>query len=467
MNEWASRRKMVYLAGAVLVLATIASLIFFKVWHEEPTCNDGMMNGDEKGIDCGGSCTLLCSSATIEPIVKWGPRYFEALPKVWSAIVYVENPNVDARAVYAPYTFTFYDERGTVIAKREGATVLPKAKTVGIFEGSISMDNNSKPKRAVFELGQRMVWQNDRGEESHLRITHTPILSLASSPRVEASVSNTGIEELNNIELIVSIFDGSDNTIAASRTFIDRLKRNETAQAFFTWPKPFDLGKKICEKPSNIMLVIDRSGSMASLGGNPPEPLNSTKEAASYFIEQVGSKDRVGVVSFATSAKEPIDAVLAADFESAKKAVESIMIDKSGTQYTNIFSAIRSSWAELVSPRALEEGANKVLILLTDGEANSPKSPNGKTEADDIKYAESLALSESESAKKEGMTIYTIGLGDKINDTFLKSVASGADKYFYAPSADSLKDIYRQISSEICEEVPARIEITHKVLGPI
>lgn len=466
-NEWASRRKMVYLAGAVLVFSLISLLIFFKFWYEEPTCNDGVMNGDEKGIDCGGSCILLCSSATIEPIVKWGPRYFEVLPDVWSAIAYVENPNVDARAVYAEYSLTFYDERGAVIAKREGATVLPKAKTVGVFEGTITMKNNAKPKRAVFEIGDKIVWQNDRGEESNLRITHTPILNLAYAPRVEALVANTGIEELHNIELVISIFDGSDNTIAASRTFIDRLKRNESAQAFFTWPKPFDLGKKMCEKPSNIMLAIDRSGSMASLGGNPPEPLNSTKEAASYFISQIGAKDKVGVVSFATSAKNPIDAQISADVEVAKKAVEAIQIEKTGTQYTNILSAIEASWTELVSSRALQDGVNKVLVLLTDGIANNPRSPTGKTEADDIKYAETLALSKAQEAKRDGVLIYTIGLGDKINDAFLRNIASDEHKYFYAPSAESLKDIYKQISSEICEEVPARIEITHKVLGTI
>ena len=45
------------------------------------------------------------------------------------------------------------------------------------------------------------------------------------------------------------------------------------------------------------MLLLDRSGSMASLGFNPPQPLSDAKEAAVSFIKQLGSSDRVGIIS--------------------------------------------------------------------------------------------------------------------------------------------------------------------------
>jgi F0F1-type ATP synthase gamma subunit len=105
------------------------------------------------------------------------------------------------------------------------------------------------------------------------------------------------------------------------------------------------------------------------------------------------------------------------------------------------------------------------MILLTDGVANKPGNPGGRTEAEDIQYAEKLALKEAADAKKDGVTVYTIGLGKKINETFLKSAASAEDHYFFAPSAKDLEAIYKNISSEICQEVPARIEITYKVFG--
>ena len=192
--------------------------------------------------------------------------------------------------------------------------------------------------------------------------------------------------------------------------------------------------------------------------------LSIAKEAASSFVDQLSPEDKIGVVSFATSVKDPIDLTLTSDFDSAKQAIDSIDIETGGTQYTNIYEALHSSWQELVSARAQGE-ALKIVILLTDGIANNPKNPNGNTEADDIKYAENLAIKESSNAKNDGLTIYTIGLGENINESFLKTIASTPDNYFFAPSALNLETIYKDISSSICKEVPARIEITYKIFG--
>jgi secreted protein with Ig-like and vWFA domain len=118
----------------------------------------------------------------------------------------------------------------------------------------------------------------------------------------------------------------------------------------------------------------------------------------------------------------------------------------------------------LVSARS-ENKLSKIIILLTDGVANNPTDPQGHTEADDIKYAENLASKEAASAKSDGIVIYTIGLGNKINESFLKNVASGENNYFFAPTAANLETIYKNISSDICKEMPARIEITYKIFG--
>jgi Mg-chelatase subunit ChlD len=299
-----------------------------------------------------------------------------------------------------------------------------------------------------------------------ITVTNGPLLRLDSEPRVEANVKNNGTEEIKNIELVAAIFDGSDNAIATSRTFVESLKKNEDTNIFFTWPKPFELGSKVCEKPSDVVLLLDRSGSMASLGLNPPEPLTEAKSAATTFVEQLSPKDKIGVVSFATSAKEPIELNLTSDFNSAKQAVASVSILASSTQYTNIYEAIHSGWQELISARGQDE-SSKIIILLTDGVANNPKDPQGRTEADDIKYAEDLAVKESLNAKTDGLSIYTIGLGEKINESFLKTIASKENNYFFAPSALNLETIYKNISSDICKELPARIEITYKIFGTL
>jgi len=463
-SPWASRRRAIYLGALVLILSAISFGIFWKYWYNTPTCFDNVKNGDEAGLDCGGSCTLICNNDIIKPIVRWDPRLFEVSPGLWSVLVYVENPNTDADAAYVPYSFTIYDENNAVLLERKGATILPKNKTVGIFEGGITVTGAAKPKRVIFEFGNGIVWKKNEEVGDKISIKHGSILRLDSTPRVEANVKNSGTEEIKNIELVIAIFDGADNVIAASRTFIETIKKNQDTNVFFTWPKPFNLGSKACEKSSDIILLLDRSGSMASLGSNPPQPLSDAKDAAISFVERLGVKDKIGVISFASKAKDPIDLSLTSDLNLAKQVIGGVEIEASSTQYTNVYEALHSAWQELVSARANTQ-SSKIVILLTDGVANNPRNPAGGTEAEDIKYAESLAVKEATDAKGDNLIIYTIGLGEKINESFLKNTASKEEDYFFAPTAANLETIYKGISSDICEEVPARIEITYKIFG--
>ncbi|MBN2094153.1 MAG: VWA domain-containing protein [Candidatus Zambryskibacteria bacterium] len=461
VSSWASRRKTIFLSSIVLVLFAITYSIFWYFWYSPPSCSDGVQNGDETGIDCGGSCPVICSTDVLKPIIRWDPRMFEISPGVWNALVYVENPNVNIDATYVPYKFVFYDENNQILEEREGATILPKAKTVGIFEGSILTKNNHSPQKAIFEIGKNISW-DENGETYDLDMTHGSLENLDDEPRVEANIKNNGVEEIKNIELVIAIFDGYDNAVAASRTFIESLKKNQSQKILFTWPRPFNLGFRICEKPSDIVLALDKSGSMAALGQNPPQPLTDAKTAASFFTLNLGPEDGVGVVSFATEAINISNGIIS-DFVSVRDAIESIKIESNGTQYTNIFDALHK--ARLAIAAKADNDYSKIIILLTDGIANNPQNPEGKTEEDDIKYAENLALEEAIKAKTEGLIIYTIGLGNNINESFLKKIASEESNYFFAPTADNLKIIYKDISYDICKEIPARIEITYKIFG--
>jgi len=460
MSPWAYRRKVIFLGILILLMAVAGAFIFWFFFYQAPSCSDGKQNGDETGIDCGGSCSKVCSGEAITPIVKWDPQIFQVFENTWSVVVYVENPNTNLNATYLPYTFTLYDASNNILATRTSATILPKNDTVGIFEGSIVLDGNKIPKRATFEIGGEIVWSKTGiNEKKDITVTYSPLSQLETKPRIEAVVKNNTDNEIKNIELVAVVFDGSDNAVAASRTLVDSIKKGDSTNIVFTWPRPFSLGSKVCEKNSDIMLLLDRSGSMAA---SSSDPLIKAKQAAESFVDSLGSKNQVGMISFATDISNPIDLNLVSNFDSAKKAIDSISIATSSTQYTNIYAALHGAFQELVSARANDDHS-KIMILLTDGDATYPKNPNSHTESDDIKYAENVALGEASSIKQSGITIYTIGLGSDVNASFLKNIASTESDYYFAPTTSDLAKIYENISSDICNEIPARIEITYKI----
>lgn len=458
-NSWASRRKAVYFGGVVLILTGVATLAFLKFWYTTPTCSDKLQNGDETGVDCGGSCQLICSAVAAKPVLRFDPRLFKVASSTYSALAFVDNYNTDSTAVL-PYKFQIFNDKGGLIYEREGTTFLPKKETVAVFEGNIVIENEV-PKKVFFEMSPNLSWQKDLQLAPEIAVTHSPLLRETTSPRVEAAVSNKSLEDVKNIEFVAVVYDGKDNPIAASRTFVERLKKGEKANIFFTWPRPFDLGETVCEKPSDVVLAIDRSGSMQSLGTNPPEPLTSVKNAASFFVGELKKNDKVSVISFATDAE--VNSDFQNDLSRAQSAIEGISIRREFTQFTNIFDAlIRSS--ELLSILD-SNNSQKIIILLTDGIANQPLDPKGTTQAADIAYAEARALEEADNLKTQGVSIYTIGLGKYIHSDFLKKVANVPENFLEAPATTTLRNIYEHISTSICRELPARVEVTYKILN--
>src|SRR3989344_5366408 len=168
MSNWASRRKAVYFWSAVLLLTAVSFLIFWKYWYQTPTCFDGLQNGDENGIDCGGSCELVCSMQAQAPVQRSDPRVFKVMDNIYSVLTYVENHNVNFEAPSVPYKFKIYDDKNKLLYEREGVTIFPKNKTVAIFEGNMLIPSGV-PKKAEIELPKSISWIRTSEDEPKIQ----------------------------------------------------------------------------------------------------------------------------------------------------------------------------------------------------------------------------------------------------------------------------------------------------------
>lgn len=117
MTKWALKRKSFYFAIVVvgfLVWFFVSILPRFRV---APTCFDGLQNGNESGIDCGGSCSRYCDAIAVPLVFKWA-RSFEVVPGRYNALAIVENQNSGAGVMSIPYEFKLYDENNIFITRR-------------------------------------------------------------------------------------------------------------------------------------------------------------------------------------------------------------------------------------------------------------------------------------------------------------------------------------------------------------
>jgi Ca-activated chloride channel family protein len=135
-----------------------------------------------------------------------------------------------------------------------------------------------------------------------------------------------------------------------------------------------------------MMLVVDVSRSMM-VEDFLPNRLDRTRYAMDKLFASL-NQDRVGVVVFAGEAK--VQLPITSDYRMARSFARRLSTDLVGVQGTELGEAI-----DLASLSFSDrEGASRVMVLITDGEAH-----------------DSGAVAAAERAAERGIRIFTIGIG--------------------------------------------------------
>jgi Mg-chelatase subunit ChlD len=407
----------------------------------------------------------ICAAEAAPPAVVWSEA-FEIQPGQYNAVAYIENKNERAAADALRYTFRLYHE-ATVLAERSGITNLPPNSTYPVFEGRIFTNSEQPVTRTEITLEPIPYWWPATIGRNQFRTVNTVLRSADNQPRLEVKLENVLIPDARDVEVVATIFDAGGNPLTASQTFRDVIPGRSTQDIVFTWPNPISQTIRSCEVPTDVLLAIDRSGSMAADGGNPPEPLESAKRAAETFVRQLREQDQIAVLSYATTPSNPLEQVLAPGVLAGVAAIGQVRMGTDGIQYTDMAAALRAAAAELRGPRQRDD-ARKVLILMTDGDVTRPVNP--ATGERDIAYATNAALQAAADARAVGIIIYSIGFGAEFgslgtdidrNLDLVRQLATDETKSFVAPTVADLTRVYQEIGRTFCE-VGGRIDVIAK-----
>ena len=136
----------------------------------------------------------------------------------------------------------------------------------------------------------------------------------------------------------------------------------------------------------DLMIAVDVSASMLAEDLRPNRLEHAKREIADLVNRMQG--DRIGLIAFAGEAYTVCPLTL--DHGTVLLLVETLNITSVSTPGTNIASAI----ARARSAFAAGQERHKALVLVTDGESH-----------------EGQVMAEAKEAEKEGLVIYTIGIG--------------------------------------------------------
>ncbi len=179
--------------------------------------------------------------------------------------------------------------------------------------------------------------------------------------------------------------------------------------------------------PVSVLLVIDVSGSM----GPPTSAINDAKRAAKSFIDRLSIDDEAALMSFSD------DVYFNQNWTNDWPLIKSKIDQLNARGTTMLWDAVLAG-TNVIRLRTKK----KVMIVLTDGQDKGSQASS------------STAIA---AAVNTGVIVYTIGLGREIEEDRLRQLAAQTGgKYFHAPDASDLDQIYAEInlalvSTGVCE----------------
>ncbi len=235
MLSWAQQRKLFFWGGLTLFFLVVFGVYGALSFSKAPNCSNNAKDGNERGIDCGGSCARVCRADVAMPTIEFA-RALEVAEGVWGAVAYVQNRNAVAGARNVPYVFKLYDADSLLLYERHGTTFIPPRKAFAVFEGKM-LSGNRTAVRATFEFTGEPVFM--RMQEPELSVTTKDFTTSEQQSSLQAVIANPSRIPVEGIELTALLFGADGNVIGASATAVKKLAGEANAPLNFTWPRPF------------------------------------------------------------------------------------------------------------------------------------------------------------------------------------------------------------------------------------
>ena len=218
---------------------------------------------------------------------------------------------------------------------------------------------------------------------------------------------------------------------------VARLQREAVLQIGFTTA---EADERTDLRPLNLVLVIDKSGSMAD-----EDKMSRVKQGLNAMLTKLRATDIVSIVAFDTTAQVLYPASAVDNGAGLRYAIDCLVPGGS----TNLHSGLMLGYAE--AKKHFRAGATNRVILLTDGIANQ-----GVTDPSRIAY-------ESAGYNGQGIDLSTIGVGLDLNNDLLRTLArSGRGLYHFISDYRDINKVFinevQSLVSSVAKNVQVRIE---------
>jgi Ca-activated chloride channel family protein len=175
-------------------------------------------------------------------------------------------------------------------------------------------------------------------------------------------------------------------------------------------------------KRADIMLVVDISGSMEG------DKLESTKAGLESFLQRILPDDRVGLITFSSSATQ---VVAPAPLSESRIALQTAIGDMRASGKTAVFDAVDLARQSLASLPQTSEERIQAIVLLSDGADNS-----SHLSMDQLKG----------SFDETGVSIFPVAYGADADRSILDAIAEFSRTIVVAGDTGDIAQIFENLS---------------------
>ena len=219
-----------------VVIVFISSIVFGIIWirKERTTCFDGIKNGQEEEVDCGGSCEKSCPPKKPESkalsIKKF--QIIEGGGKC-DLVAIISNPNTVLGAQHVPYTFKWGG-----YTKSSQFFIYPSEERY-LADINIDCQSSGEP---TLEIGEPGSWEFFRGfEKPRLEIPDSKLNPLEGPyefAEIVGNVFNKSSFDLQEIEIYAALQNNQEDIVAINKTTINAILVGEKREFRMFWTRP-------------------------------------------------------------------------------------------------------------------------------------------------------------------------------------------------------------------------------------
>jgi hypothetical protein len=231
---WSGRRQVLY-SGVGAIIALVLLVVVYEIFFTAPPiCFDGKQNGGETGVDCGGTCSRICTTVARPPVVQWA-RAFQTSPQTYSAVAYVQNNNVGAGARKVAYLFQLFDDKNILVVARTGTVDLPPTQTAPIIESNINVGNRVVARTLfAFTDDPPAVWDKIP-PGAYPQIRHSSPAPNDDYSKLSTTLTNDTVASIKNVAVVAILYDSNGIALATSKSVVPLLAAKSQERVVFTW----------------------------------------------------------------------------------------------------------------------------------------------------------------------------------------------------------------------------------------